>query len=675
MGVYKTLWYGKPTDTFVGAMSEGLTVNASAVLFEDFKTSYDQSVATTFTLTEYLALCRDDPMAYALAAERILKAIGEPRLVQTKSDARLLRLYGNRTLKYYDAFAEFYGMEGGVIDEIVSFYRHAAQGLEERKQVLYLLGPVGSAKSTLAITLKSLMEHYPIYVLVDGDTGERSPLLESPLGLFNPVKFGARMEGEYGISRRYLTGLSSPWAQKRMHAYHGDLSRFRVQRIFPSVLNQQAIAKTEPGDENTQDISTLVGKVDMRKLSKLSQDDPDAYSYSGGLCLTTQGLLEFVEMFKAPIKVLHPMLTATQEGNYKGTEGFGAMPYQGTVLAHSNESEWKKFSSNRDNEAFLDRICIVKVPYCLRVTEEAAIYQKLLRESTLLKAPCAPGTLPMLARYMVLSRLKAPANSSIYSKLRVYDGENLRESDPQAKSVAEYREISGVEEGMSGFSTRYAFKLISKAFNRDPAEVSADPVTLLKVIEESILSSDFSPDVQKACTVHLKEFLIPRYLEELTKEIQAAYLESYADYGQELFDRYVAFADFWIQEEVYVDPATGVAFDKATLNAELEKLEKPAGIGNPKDFRHEIVNHVLRAQNKNGGGKLVWTSYQKLREVIEKRMFAATDDLLPVVSYFAKGNAEDEKKHEAFIARMMSRGHTPTQVRRQIEWWSMARRQ
>ena len=243
--------------------------------------------------------------------------------------------------------------------------------------------------------------------MVDGDTGERSPLLESPLGLFNPEKFGARLEGEYGIPPRYLTGLSSPWAQKRLHSYHGDLTRFRVQRIYPSVLNQLAVAKTEPGDENTQDISSLVGKVDMRKLSKLSQDDPDAYSYSGGLCLTTQGLLEFVEMFKAPIKVLHPLLTATQEGNFKGTEGFGAMPYQGTVLAHSNESEWKKFSSNRDNEAFLDRIFIVKVPYCLRVTEEVAIYQKLLRESTLYKAPCAPGTLQMLARYIVLSRLKA----------------------------------------------------------------------------------------------------------------------------------------------------------------------------------------------------------------------------------------------------------------------------
>jgi serine protein kinase len=645
------------------------------MLFDDYKTSYEKSAATTLTLAEYFAQCSMDPMTYALAAERMVKAIGEPRLVQTKSEPRLLRLFGNRTLKFYDAFADFYGMEGGIIDEIVSFYRHAAQGLEERKQVLYLLGPVGSAKSTLAIKLKSLMEVYPIYTLVDGDTGERSPLLESPLGLFSAEKFGARLESEYGISPRYLTGLSSPWAQKRLQAYNGDLSRFRVQRLYPSVLKQLAIAKTEPGDENTQDISTLVGKVDMRKLSKLSQDDPDAYSYSGGLCLTTQGLLEFVEMFKAPIKVLHPMLTATQEGNYKGTEGFGAMPYQGLVLAHSNESEWKKFSSNRDNEAFLDRICIVKVPYTLRVTEEVMIYQKLLRESTLAKAPCAPGTLQMLARYMVLSRISPPTNSSIYSKLRVYDGENLRESDPQAKSVAEYREMAGVAEGMSGFSTRYAFKLISKAFNRDATEVSADPVTLLKVIEESIGTSDFSPDLQKSCTVHLKEFLIPRYLEELTKEIQAAYLESYADYGQELFDRYVAFADFWIQEEVYVDPATGVAFDKSALNSELEKLEKPAGIGNPKDFRHEVVNHVLRAQNKAGGSKIVWTSYQKLREVIEKRMFAATDDLLPVVSYFAKGNAEDEKKHEAFIARMVARGYTPTQVRRQVEWWTMARRQ
>src|ERR1700688_3592222 len=562
-------------------------------VFDLFNRDYSREQLETMSLRDWLLAARDDKMLYASPSERMISAMGEAELVDTAQDARLSRIFFNRTIKVYPAFEGFYGMED-TIERIVGYFKHAAQGLEEKRQILYLLGPVGGGKSSLAERLKDLMEKNPIYVLKAGE--EISPVFESPLGLFRSEELGSLLADRYGIDRHRLTGVISPWALKRLDEFSGDISKFEVARLYPSKLRQIAISKTEPGDENNQDISALVGKVDIRKLEHFSQNDPDAYSFSGGLCHANQGLLEFVEMFKAPIKVLHPLLTATQEGNFKGTEGFGAMPYQGTVLAHSNESEWKKFSSNRDNEAFLDRICIVKVPYCLRVTEEAAIYQKLLRESTLLKAPCAPGTLAMLARYMVLSRLKAPANSSIYSKLRVYDGENLRESDPQAKTVAEYREMSGIEEGMSGFSTRYAFKLISKAFNRDPTEVSADPVTLLKVIEESILSSDFSPDVQKACTVHLKEFLIPRYLEELTKEIQAAYLESYADYGQELFDRYVAFADFWIQEEVYVDPATGVAFDKATLNAELEKLEKPAGIGNPKDFRHEIVNHVLRAQ-------------------------------------------------------------------------------
>ncbi|MDE3011875.1 MAG: PrkA family serine protein kinase [Pseudomonadota bacterium] len=645
----------------------------STSLFSDFQSTYASSSPTRMSLQAYLELCRVDPMAYALPAERMIKAIGEPESVETKSDPRLLRLFGNRVLQRYAPFSDFYGMEG-VIQEIVSYFRHAAQGLEERKQVLYLLGPVGSAKSSLAEKLKQLMEVHPIFVLVDAD-GQSSPLNESPLGLFAPSRWAERLQTEFGIHRRYLTGLLSPWAQKRLRAYGGDISRFSVERVHPSVLNQVAISKTEPGDENNQDISALVGKVDIRKLDKLAQDDPDAYSYSGGLCLGNQGMLEFVEMFKAPIKVLNPLLTATQEGNFKGTEGFGAMPFQGLVLAHSNESEWLTFRNNKSNEAFLDRVYIVKVPYCLRVSEEVQIYNKLLRDSTLASAPCAPGTLEMLARFIVLTRLKAPENSSLYSKLRIYDGESLREADPQAKSVAEYREVAGHDEGMSGLSTRHAYKLISKAFDRDATETAADPVTLLKVIEESIGRGDLSQDMEKVYKAHLSEFLVPKYLEFIQKEIQTAYLESYSDYGQNLFDRYVTFADFWVQEEVYVDAATGVAFDKQTLNNELEKIEKPAGIANPKDFRNEVVGFVLRARAKNGGVNPSWTSYAKLREVIEKRMFAATDDILPVVSFAGKSTAEEERKHQAFVERMVSKGYTAKQVRRLVEWWMMARRQ
>ncbi|KPW98206.1 putative serine protein kinase, PrkA, partial [Pseudomonas syringae pv. coryli] len=239
-------------------------------------------------------------------------------------------------------------------------------------------------------------------------------------------------------------------------------------------------------DENNQDISALVGKVDIRKLEEFPQNDADAYSYSGALCRANQGLMEFVEMFKAPIKVLHPLLTATQEGNYNSTEGLGAIPFTGILLAHSNESEWHSFRNNKNNEAFIDRIYIVKVPYCLRVSDEIKIYDKLLFNSSLSKAHCAPDTLKMLAQFTTLSRLKEPDNSNIYSKMRVYDGENLKDTDPKAKSIQEYRDSAGVDEGMNGLSTRFAFKILSKVFNFDPHEIAANPVHLLYVLEQQI---------------------------------------------------------------------------------------------------------------------------------------------------------------------------------------------
>jgi serine protein kinase len=288
----------------------------------------------------------------------------------------------------------------------------------------------------------------------------------------------------------------SPWAVKRLQEYNGDITKFRVVKLYPSILEQVAIAKTEPGDENNQDISSLVGKVDIRQLEHFAQNDADAYSYSGALCRANQGVMEFVEMFKAPIKVLHPLLTATQEGNYNATEGLSAIPFQGIILAHSNESEWQSFRNNKNNEAFLDRVFIVKVPYCLRVTEEKHIYDKLLRNSSLNKAPCAPGTLEMMAQFSVLTRLKEPENSSIFSKMRVYDGENLKDTDPKAKSVQEYRDYAGVDEGMSGISTRFAFKILSQVFNFDHTEVAANPVHLLYVLEKQIVREHLPQEVQ-----------------------------------------------------------------------------------------------------------------------------------------------------------------------------------
>jgi len=636
-------------------------------IVQHFKDRYETTQEEEYTLEEYLVICKKDPAAYATAAERMLLAIGEPEPVDTSRDSRLSRIFSNKVIKRYPEFSEFYGMEEAV-EHIVSFFRHAAQGLEEKKQILYLLGPVGGGKSSLAEELKSLVQKVPFYAI------KGSPVNESPLGLFDPAEDAGILQEEYGIPSRYLKSIMSPWAVKRLHEFGGDISQFRVVKMYPSVLDQIGVSKTEPGDDNNQDISALVGKVNIRMLEDYSQDDPDAYSFSGGLCKANQGLMEFVEMFKAPIKVLHPLLTATQEGNYNTTEGMGSVPFDGVILAHSNESEWQTFRNNKHNEAFLDRVYIVKVPYCVRVTEEIDIYRKLLRDSSLSGAPCAPDTLDMLAQFSILSRVKEPENSSIFSKMRVYDGQNIKDTDPKAKSIQEYRDSAGVNEGMDGLSTRFAFKILSKVFNFDTTEVAANPVHLLYVLEKQIEQEQFQAETQDRYLRFIKEFLAPHYVEFIGKEIQTAYLESYSEYGQNLFDRYVTYADFWIQDQEYRDPETGEILDRSSINDELEKIEKPAGISNPKDFRNEVVNFVLRARANNQGRNPSWLSYEKLRSVIEKKMFSNTEDLLPVISFNPKASQEDQNKHKQFVERMVDRGYTEKQVRLLAEWYLRVRK-
>lgn len=628
-------------------------------IFDEIAKDYKEHQTDEMTLQEYLELCSKDPMAYATAPERMLKAIGEAVLLDTSKDARLGRVFFNKTIKVYPSFdEEFYGMED-TIQQIATFYTAAAQGAEERKQILYLLGPVGGGKSSLSEHLKFLMEKFPIYVIKDSKLRT-----ESPLGLFNKEKFGKKIEDKYGISQRYLGRIMSPHTAQKLREYAGDISKFKVVKLWPSKLHQIGIAKVEPGDPNTQDISSLVGRVDIRMLEEYSQHDPRAYAFTGGLCLAEQGVMEMVEMFKTDPKLLHPMLTATQEGNYNGTEG-SPIPFSGTILAHSNESEWELFRNNPKNEAFLDRVAIVKVPYCLRINEEIKIYEKMLKNSDLAKVPCAPGTLPMLAQFSVLTRLKSHENSSLFAKMRVYNGENLKDVDTKAKSMMEYRNAAGVDEGMNGFSTRSAYKVLSRTFNYDPSEVAADPIHLLIVLEKYIQQEQLPEETEKNYISVIRDTLAAKYGELITKEIQTAYIESYAEYGQNLFDRYIAHADAWIQEQDFKNPDTGEMFNREILEEELSKIEKPSNIANPKDFRHEVVNFVLRQR-----GKVEWTSYEKLREVIERRIFTSTEELLPVISFTTKSTRDEQRKHAGFVERMMKKGYTEKQVRRVVEWYS-----
>jgi serine protein kinase len=275
----------------------------------------------------------------------------------------------------------------------------------------------------------------------------------------------------------------------------------------------------------------------------------------------------------------------------------------------------------------------------------------------------------MLARFTVLSRLKKHENSNLYAKMRVYDGESLKETDPRAKTLQEYRDAAGPDEGMEGASTRFAFKVLAATFNYDTTEIAADPVHLMYVLEQAIRRDQYADETEKRYLEFIKAELAPRYAEFIGNEIQKAYLESYSDYGQNLFDRYVAYADAWVEDMDFKDPDTGQMLNRELLNQELTKIEKPAGIANPKDFRNEVVKFALRARANRGGRNPSWTSYEKIREVIERRMFSQVEDLLPVISFGSKKDGETEKKHSEFVARMTGRGYTERQVRRLVEWY------
>lgn len=626
---------------------------------ERYKTEHE-----VITLGEYLERAKSDPKMYASVHERVLEAIGPCKYVNTDKNLRLKKIFGGRTIKTWDTFSEFYGMEE-VIENIVRYFVHASQGLEERKQILYLLGPVGGGKSSLAERIKQLFEKIPFYAI------EGSPIYESPLSLFKPED-----SSMLGIPKKYLNNQCSPWLVKRLQEWskdkNFDYTKIPVVKLYPSQLQQIAISKVEPGDENNQDITSLVGKLDIRKLEHYRQDDPDAYCYNGGLCLGNRGILEFVEMFKAPIKVLHPLLTATQEGNYKGSEALAPVPFEGVIFSHSNESEWLAFKNNKNNEAFLDRVYLVKVPYCLRTTDETSIYKKLIENSELKDAVCAPYTLNLLSQYSVLTRLDDASSSSVYTKLKVYDGQDLKDKEVDAKPYDEYKALATLNEGMYGYSTRQAYKLLAKVFNYDNEEISANPVHLLLELEKDILSDDIPENLKNERLAHLKH-LKHEYLYMLEKEIQIAYLDSYYEYGQHLFDRYILYADYWLSDETYRD-SMGLLMDRSKLNQELEKIEKPARIGNAKDFRHEVVGHCLRYQAKNGGKNPKWTEYEKLKEVIESNVFSSTEELLPLLSLTKQGTKEETDKISNFLKKMEEQGYTKKQVSLLIEWWLRAKK-
>lgn len=636
-------------------------------LFDNYAEEFAQRSPVEMSLETYLELCKKDPAAYANPWERLLKAIGEPQIIDYAKEPTLRSVFEGLPMPRYPGFADFYGMEEA-IKQVVAFVRSAAQGGEESKQILYLLGPVGGGKSSLAKRITELMEHEPFYAIKD------SPVFDNPLALFDVQRHGALLHDAYGIDPHYLKSKLSPWAIQKLQEYNGDIRRFRVVKVYPSAQNQIAISRVEAGDKNNQDVSSIIGKVDLSKLdSGLSQHDPRAYGYSGGLNRGNRGVMEFVEMFKAPIDALNPLLAATQDRQYNGTEAIGALPFEGIILAHSNEAEWGKFRNDSTNEAFIDRVKIIKVPYSLRYSAEQDIYHKYIRESRLRHFPVAPGTTRILAEFAVMTRICEPKDkSSLETKMKVYDGQKT--NDAKAKTLAAYRAEAyedDVHEGMSGWSVRDAFKALSDTYNFHAAEgeISASPIDLMFILTRMIKAHDLPNETRDRYLLILENIIKPEYVKTVKKELQEALVESFQAYGQNIFERYVAYADLSLtDDDEFIDPFTKSPIDKAAIEKELSSIEKPAGISNPKDFRFEVVRFVMNEKLKNGGKMPDWKSFRKFADAVESKIVANTKDLMPMISFDAKASVEEEKKHADFVSRMTDRGYTPRQVRQIVEW-------
>lgn len=636
----------------------------SKSLFDKINNAELQRQPETLTLNEYLELIKTDPSAYATAQERFLTAAGKPSIIDTSLDQRLASVFAGKKIEIYPAFKDvLFGMEEDVAS-VMSFIKNAAQGLEEANKILFILGDVATGKSTFVNRMKFLMESQPVYVLAT-EEGIITPGFENPLGLF--IQHLDIFVEEFNIAPRYFPTCLSSWSQLRLKEYEGDRSRFKVVKMYPSISRQEMITKTEPLDDNNADQSTLIGKVNMRQLQYFAQNHPDAYNYSGALCRGNRGLVEMAEMYKANIKTLSPLLEATQSHNFNGLEQIGSLPFNGLLVSHSNKSEYARIASDKNNEAILDRTTVVKFHVPLRYTENELIFKRMVNESLLSTNPIVPDVYNILAKFKVLTSLEEIDRSNLYSKMCVYNGDNVKNEDNRALPYADYKLVASQDEGLSGMSNRVLFGILAKTFNYHTEEISADPVTLFAVLKDEIIKMQLASDLEKKYLGFITEWLEPKYVQNLKKQFQSAYIESYGDYAQAKFDTYFELANAWRKGIDYNDPVTGVRMDTDKLHSRLVEFERAGSIGDYKDFRNEAVMFILEERSKNKNVK--WSSYRKLADVIEKSVFKTMEDMLPIISFGAKTSKKEQQAHDRFVENMIKLGYTHNQVRNLVGYY------
>ena len=556
------------------------------------------------------------------------------------SDPRKNKIFDGENVKIYDYFKdEFFGAEK-VVSKIMRFLKSAASKGEESRQVLLLMGPVGAGKSAITEHIKSALDGVS-YFHIEGDPQRGNPLHLVPRSL--------RPAFEEELKVKIDGDVSPPVRYSLLNDMDGKYEDFKVIETTFSQRGRRGIASVPPMDANSQDVSVLIGSEDISKLDLYSEDDPRVLSLNGAFNVGNRGIVEFVEIFKNEIEFLHTIITATQEKRVPAPGKHDMIHFDGVILAHCNEAEWNRFQSEHTNEAILDRVVKINVPYVLELEQEIKIYEKLLSRAHF-DSHIAPHTIRVASMFSVLSRLKPSGKCDILTKMKIYNGEDVIEKGRVKKiDIKDLREESN-HEGMDGISTRFIMKSIDCALS-DSDKGFITPISIMDTIAKNCKEQIIDDAFKKECLTLLQDVVRKEYLRILENEIAKAFVAAYEEQAQSLFETYLDNAEAFAMRSKIKDKVTDEEMEPDEKF--MATIEEAIGIvGSSKEgFRADVTAYMFAKVRR--GETVNYTSYEPLKEAIESYLINSVKDMARIVTKSKTRDDKQKKKYNNMVKTMI----------------------
>lgn len=603
------------------------------------------------TFREYLEIVQQNPKVANLAHARVYDMI-----ISAGVEER-----GDGQPREYQFFtSELFGMERTLQQLVEEYFAPAAKRLDVRKRILLLVGPVGGGKSTLVTMLKRGLERYSrteegaVYAIKD------CPMHEEPLHLV-PEELRADFKRQFGV---HIEGDLCPVCQwKLRHEWGENIQDVPVVRIKFSERERTGIGTFKPSDPKSQDVSELTGSVNLNLLTQIGvESDPRVYNFDGELNKANRGIMEFIEMLKADKRFLYELNTVAGEQMIK-IGRFALIYTDVVVIAHTNEYEYNAYFSNKENEAMIDRMFVVKVPYNLQVSQEVRIYEKLIQQSQwsdetqdLSRVHIAPHSLRVAAMFAVLSRLKPPKKSgmSLMTKMKLYDGER-QVGDWDQRHVKELREEYS-DEGLNGVSPRFILNRLSAAMVRGDKHYIT-PIDVLRSIRDGLTEYTSNEEERKKLLTLLDD-VRKEYDEQIKKEVQRFFVYSYEEAAHTLLENYLDNVDAFCNKTKVRDPITNEEVDPDEKL--MRSIEEQIGVSEnaKREFREGIMRSVASLARR--GVRFEIGSDERLREAIERKLFADLKDVVKITTSARTPDPEQLRKINDVIDRMVAQGgYTP----------------